>query len=37
MSDPYFEPEWCERCGGIGHNGLTCTMPDYDPEEEDNE
>ena len=28
--DPYFEPEWCERCGQEGHNGLHC-QEQYEP------
>ena len=39
MSDPYFEPEWCECCGGTGHNGLRCPHEwlSYAKNEPDNE
>ena len=26
-----FIPEWCERCGLEGHNGLHCEAEEYEP------
>ena len=31
-TDPYFEPEWCERCGREGHCGLRCPHDKYIPD-----
>lgn len=33
--DPYFEPEWCERCGMTGHNGLRCAAEDFEEGDDD--
>lgn len=32
--DPYFEPEWCARCGSSGHNELACTEPEEDEDDD---